>query len=154
MSPFPSEGESEEVPYHKSFDFKAEPTSQTFRVHQFLTGREAGGIKPIFGLTAYVSSSRVYPTTRADFNCTRSGMMIRVAMVAYGREPDFELQPPDAATTEERIAYALLKRRVFRNACDKEGIDLSVARGIVKRFEKERVEKEKRNKKKELESKL
>ncbi|KAF9035888.1 hypothetical protein BJ165DRAFT_1508720 [Panaeolus papilionaceus] len=134
MSPFPSEGESEEVPYHKSFDFKAEPTSQTFRVHQFLTGREAGGIKPIFGLTA--------------------GMMIRVAMVAYGREPDFELQPPDAATTEERIAYALLNRRVFRNACDKEGIDLSVARGIVKRFEKERVEKEKRNKKKELESKL
>jgi hypothetical protein len=24
------------------------------RMHRFLTGREAGGIKPIFGLTAYV----------------------------------------------------------------------------------------------------
>jgi hypothetical protein len=25
-------------------------------MHSFLTGREAGGIKPVFGLTAFVSS--------------------------------------------------------------------------------------------------
>lgn len=53
--PFPLEPDTLEVPYHKSFDFKGSgPVSQTFRVHQFLTGREAGGIKPVFGLTAYV----------------------------------------------------------------------------------------------------
>ncbi|KAI0043466.1 hypothetical protein FA95DRAFT_1563263 [Auriscalpium vulgare] len=29
------------------------PVDQCVRMHRFLTGREAGGIKPIFGLTAY-----------------------------------------------------------------------------------------------------
>jgi coenzyme A diphosphatase NUDT7 len=29
------------------------------RMHRFLTGREAGGVKPVFGLTAFVESLRI-----------------------------------------------------------------------------------------------
>jgi hypothetical protein len=36
----------------------AHPPSRAVRMHRFLTGREAGGIKPIYGLTACVLSSR------------------------------------------------------------------------------------------------
>src|SRR5258705_6534579 len=55
--PFPLEPDTLEVPYHSSFDYKGGgPPDQTFRNHRFLTGREAGGIKPVFGLTAYVPS--------------------------------------------------------------------------------------------------
>lgn len=56
ISPFASsEGESEEVPYHTYYDVETtgpNADKQAFRVHQFLTGREAGGIKPVYGLTA------------------------------------------------------------------------------------------------------
>jgi len=54
--PFPSEPESLEVPYHTYYDqdWAGPPGKkpQKLRVHRFLTGREAGGIKPVFGLTA------------------------------------------------------------------------------------------------------
>ncbi|EAU82611.1 hypothetical protein CC1G_07893 [Coprinopsis cinerea okayama7 len=112
--PFPSEPESEEVPYHRSFDVEATgpfSSKQMFRVHEFLTGREAGGIKPVFGLTA--------------------AMLIRVATIGYGREPDFEVHPPGAPTMDERIAWALVHRKVFKDACEKEGIDLGLARRIA-----------------------
>lgn len=58
-SPFPGEPESVEVAYHTSEDWlwlglgsRAEGDGRMVRAHSFLTGREAGGIKPVFGLTA------------------------------------------------------------------------------------------------------
>ncbi|KAF8165916.1 NUDIX hydrolase domain-like protein [Crassisporium funariophilum] len=113
--PFPSEPDTLEVPYHTSFEFRGGgPVTQMFRVHQFLTGREAGGIKPVFGLTA--------------------GMLIRVATIGYARQPDFEVSPPGALSTEERIAWALVNKPVFREACDRERVDLGVARRILRRL--------------------
>lgn len=64
--PFPSEPDTLEVPYHTSFEFSGSgPSSQGFLVHQFLTGREAGGIKPVYGLTAYV----IAPSLFANLTC-------------------------------------------------------------------------------------
>ena len=51
-SPFPQDTESLEVPYHTYQDIKWTGLDGLFRMHRFLTGREAGGTKPIFGLTA------------------------------------------------------------------------------------------------------
>ena len=51
-SPFPQDTESLEVPYHTYQDIKWAGLDGLFRMHRFLTGREAGGTKPIFGLTA------------------------------------------------------------------------------------------------------
>ncbi|KAF9477836.1 hypothetical protein BDN70DRAFT_809966 [Pholiota conissans] len=121
--PFPSEPDTLEVPYHTSYDHKgSEPTMSTFRVHKFLTGREAGGIKPVFGLTA--------------------AMMIRVATIGYGREPDFEVHPPNASTTTERMAWALLNRPAFRKACEEEGVDMRTAKRVVEEFMKKKRRKE------------
>ncbi|KAH9482169.1 Nudix hydrolase 22, chloroplastic [Psilocybe cubensis] len=115
--PFPHEPDTLEVPYHKSFDFKGSNRAEpVFRVHQFLTGREAGGIKPVFGLTA--------------------AMLIRVATVGYARQPDFEVSPPHAPSNEERIAWALLNRKVFRDACERDGVDLRAARRVVEAWDK------------------
>lgn len=58
-------------------------------------------------------------------------MMIRVATIGYAREPDFELHAPNVPTTEERIAWALLHRPVFQNACKEEGIDRKVPQRII-----------------------
>lgn len=117
-SPFPldpkADAPQEEAPYHTHFDYESSgplADKQTFRVHRFLTGRETGGIKPIFGLTA--------------------GMLIRVATIGYGREPDFEVHAPNAPSLEQRLAWALLTRKVFWDACEKEGVDLSPARRIA-----------------------
>jgi hypothetical protein len=55
--PFPTESELVEVPYHTTSDYTLPgPNGQLLptRAHRFLTGREAGGIKPVFGLTAFV----------------------------------------------------------------------------------------------------
>ncbi|KAI9448390.1 NUDIX hydrolase domain-like protein [Lactarius indigo] len=57
------------------------------RMHRFLTGREAGGIKPIFGLTAAI--------------------LIRTAAVAYGHPPDFPVQARDEPELSERVAWSL-----------------------------------------------
>ena len=57
-SPFPSEPEHEEVPYYSYTNWDTTgPNGQVWpgRAHRFLTGREAGGIKPVFGLTACVT---------------------------------------------------------------------------------------------------
>jgi len=83
-------------------------------------------------------------------------MLIRVARVGYAREPDFEVQPPNAPTTEERIAWALLNRDVFRIPCEKEGIDLRPARRLWEAREKRERERKKRERKdkKMVESKL
>ncbi|KAF5334412.1 hypothetical protein D9611_013561 [Ephemerocybe angulata] len=113
--PFPSEPDTLEFEYHTfhDYDYAHSPGARKdkFRVHSFLTGREAGGVKPVFGLTA--------------------AMLIRTATIGYGREPSFEVHAPGSPSTEERIAWALLTRKVFVDACEKEGVDLTVARRIA-----------------------
>ncbi|KAF8892002.1 hypothetical protein CPB85DRAFT_245624 [Mucidula mucida] len=54
-----------------------------YRIHSFLAGREAGGTKPVFGLTASI--------------------LIEAAMLGYG-QPDFEVQSPGAPTPQRRHA--------------------------------------------------
>jgi len=74
-------------------------------------------------------------------------MLIRVATIGYARQPDFEVGVPGTVTTEERIAYALLNRKVFRDACVRENIDLRPAKRVVEasqRKERERTMKEKK----------
>ncbi|KXN88980.1 Nudix hydrolase 15, mitochondrial [Leucoagaricus sp. SymC.cos] len=122
-----SEPETVEVPYHQSFSAEwSAPHGKKypFLVHQFLTGREAGGIKPIFGLTA--------------------GMMIRVATIGYGREPEFQVIAPGTPSLDERVAWALLNRPVFRRACEKEGVSLALPMKIcgIVRTEFETMKKE------------
>lgn len=58
-------------------------------------------------------------------------MLINVAQAGYGRAPDFEVHPPGEPPMEQRIAWALLTKPVFRNACEQEGVDISVARRIA-----------------------
>ncbi|KAL1743746.1 NUDIX hydrolase domain-like protein [Schizophyllum fasciatum] len=64
------------------------------RMHRFLTGREAGGTKPVFGLTAAI--------------------LIHAASIGYGRKPEFELNPPGAPSWRERIEWALAKHPGFQ----------------------------------------
>ncbi|KAL1706364.1 NUDIX hydrolase domain-like protein [Schizophyllum commune] len=66
------------------------------RMHRFLTGREAGGTKPVFGLTAAI--------------------LIHTATIGYGRKPDFEVNPPGAPSWRERIEWALAKHPGFQLA--------------------------------------
>ncbi|TFK74521.1 hypothetical protein BDN72DRAFT_759902 [Pluteus cervinus] len=99
VSPFTSEPESVEVKYHTHVDHSSTGPNNaawTIRMHRFLTGREAGGIKPVFGLTA--------------------AMLIRVATVGYARTPDFEVQLAGSPSLEQRIAWALYSRPTFRQA--------------------------------------
>ncbi|KAJ6621003.1 NUDIX hydrolase domain-like protein [Mycena sp. CBHHK59/15] len=107
--PFPTESELVEVPYHTYSDWQypgPNGRAQTSRGHRFLTGREAGGIKPVFGLTA--------------------GILIHAASIAYARAPDFEVYAPPPAlhqTSAERIAWAMVsKEAVWREAYEKEGL--------------------------------
>ncbi|KAI1795055.1 NUDIX hydrolase domain-like protein [Ganoderma leucocontextum] len=103
--PFPlaTEPEMLEMKYHTFVDYNSNTIPGKLRTHYFLTGREAGGTKPIFGLTAT--------------------MLISVASIGYGREPDFEASAPDQPGMEQRIAYALRHDPVFRVAAAAEGID-------------------------------
>ncbi|KAH8999472.1 NUDIX hydrolase domain-like protein [Lactarius akahatsu] len=64
-----------------------EASHRAVRMHRFLTGREAGGIKPIFGLTAAI--------------------LIRTAAVAYGHPPDFPVQARNEPELSERVAWSL-----------------------------------------------
>ncbi|KAI0650863.1 NUDIX hydrolase domain-like protein [Trametes meyenii] len=101
--PFPLEPEMLEVKYHTYSDYESRSTPGKVRMHNFLTGREAGGTKPIFGLTA--------------------SMLIEVAIIGYGREPDFESYAPGQLSMQRRIAQALRRDPVFREAALSEGID-------------------------------
>jgi hypothetical protein len=69
-----------------------------------------------------------------------------VAIAGYARQPDFEVHPPNAISTEERIAYALLHRKVFRDACEKENIDLRIAKRMVESGMKRELQRERREK--------
>ena len=55
-------------------------------------------------------------------------ILIKTATFGYGRTPDFELQPPNAPTPAQQIAYALLTpANPLRVACEREGIDANKA---------------------------
>ncbi|KAI0076967.1 hypothetical protein K474DRAFT_1181426 [Panus rudis PR-1116 ss-1] len=99
--PFPLELETLEYKYHTHTDI--DWGKYRFRMHRFLTGREAGGTKPVFGLTASI--------------------LIRVASIGYGRKPDFEVNAPGQPTHEERIVDALKHHEVFRSAAIAERMD-------------------------------
>ncbi|CAL1699931.1 unnamed protein product [Somion occarium] len=51
--PFPLELETLELKYHTYVDIDWKALNGKVRMHRFQTGREAGGTKPIFGLTAF-----------------------------------------------------------------------------------------------------
>lgn len=109
--PFPLEHEMLELEYHTYVDVSIPwpyndsmgSGTASVRMHRFLTGREAGGTKPIFGLTASI--------------------LIRVAAIGYGRGPDFSLCAPGQPSKEERIVHALRNDSVLREAARREGID-------------------------------
>jgi len=87
-SPFPQDQSTVEFPYHSYEDIPFHRgSSRHIRLHRFLTGREAGGVKPIFGVTAAI--------------------MIRVARIGYGLEPEFLLKAPSQPGMRERIERAL-----------------------------------------------
>ncbi|KAI0337966.1 hypothetical protein BDW22DRAFT_1363550 [Trametopsis cervina] len=87
--------------YHDTKDWTGLPG--TYRMHRFLTGREAGGTKPIYGLT--------------------SAILIRVATIGYDQEPDYELYSPNQWSNEQRLAYAMSHSKVLIEAQIKEGLD-------------------------------
>ncbi|EIW61421.1 uncharacterized protein TRAVEDRAFT_162575 [Trametes versicolor FP-101664 SS1] len=101
--PFPLEPEMLEIKYHTYSDYASSTVPGKIRMHNFLTGREAGGTKPIYGLTA--------------------GILIKVATIGYGREPEFEPYAPDEPNMQQRIAHALRHDPVFREAARAESID-------------------------------
>ncbi|KAA1466730.1 hypothetical protein DENSPDRAFT_926089 [Dentipellis sp. KUC8613] len=119
-----------ELPYHTYFDMpwphtstpapaparNAGPTAQdqdqsqnerAVRMHRFLTGREAGGVKPVYGLTAAI--------------------LIRTALIGYApRAPTFALAAPHQPSMGERIAHAL-RHGPGPALCAAEGIDAEQA---------------------------
>lgn len=87
-SPFPRDQSAVEFPYHSHEDIPFHKrSSRRVRLHRFLTGREAGGVKPIFGVTAAI--------------------MIRVATIGYGLEPEFLLKAPGQPGMRERTEHVL-----------------------------------------------
>ncbi|KAG1897712.1 NUDIX hydrolase domain-like protein [Suillus fuscotomentosus] len=94
------------IPYHTTAEWEWSGGGR-IRMHSFLTGREADGVKPVFGLTASI--------------------LIYVAILGYRHAPDFELQPPNAPTQAQQIACALLTpSNPLRLACEGEGINANV----------------------------
>ncbi|KAJ3710317.1 NUDIX hydrolase domain-like protein, partial [Lentinula raphanica] len=84
--------------YHMSNDWDWDETGlrkRKFRMHQFLTGREAGGIKPVYGLTAAI----LIHTARVGYSPSPPSLA----------SPDFEVSPPDGASTSMRIAWAFYR---------------------------------------------
>lgn len=84
-------------------------------MHRFLTGREAGGVKPVFGLTACVEGHYKI-ISFSDLVFVTSAILIRVAMIGYGRAPDFDIVAPGQPPMIERIDYALKHSQRFRQA--------------------------------------
>jgi len=70
--------------------------------------------------------------------------MIRVAVIGYDRDPEFKVAASEIPSLDERIAWAMLNRPVFRHACEKEGVNLSLAMRIcgMKRSELEAMRRE------------
>ncbi|KAG1729988.1 NUDIX hydrolase domain-like protein [Suillus lakei] len=105
------------IPYHTIMEWEWSGGG-TIRMHRFLTGREADGVKPVFGLTASI--------------------LIYIAIWGYRRAPDFEFQPPNAPTQAQQIACALLTpSNSLRLACEYEGIDADMIAAFVLHAPKE-----------------
>jgi len=124
-SPFTGEGESVEIPYHTwdDWEWQGRGSGKGFvRAHRFLTGREAGGIKPVFGLTA--------------------GICIECARIGYKREPEFELLAPGGPSMEMRVAWSLLYHSKWKEAFEEEGI--KVDENVLKKMAGEGGEERKR----------
>ncbi|EPQ58856.1 hypothetical protein GLOTRDRAFT_69833 [Gloeophyllum trabeum ATCC 11539] len=110
-SPFPHDPETTELPYHSYDDInwrwgrysQSGEKERKIRMHRFLTGREAGGVKPVFGLTAAI--------------------LIEVATIGYAQEPEFEVEAPDQPSQFERIVCAMKYTEHFREAQREEGLD-------------------------------
>ncbi|KAI0030515.1 NUDIX hydrolase domain-like protein, partial [Vararia minispora EC-137] len=64
-----------------------EPSGRATRLHRFLTGRETRGVKPVFGLTAAI--------------------LIRVAQLGFGREPEFDMYAQGQPDMRTRVAWAV-----------------------------------------------
>ncbi|KZT29546.1 hypothetical protein NEOLEDRAFT_1215680 [Neolentinus lepideus HHB14362 ss-1] len=105
-SPFPTEPEAIELPYHSFDDVTwkwGKAKEQKIRMHRFLTGREAGGVKPVFGLTAAI--------------------LIEAATIGYARDPEFDLYADNQPTQLERIVSAMKFAEHFKEAMREEGLD-------------------------------
>ncbi|KAG1848912.1 NUDIX hydrolase domain-like protein [Suillus subluteus] len=99
------------VPYHTTIECEWSGGGR-IRMHRFLTGREADGVKPVSGLTASI--------------------LIYIAVWGYRRAPDFEFQPPNAPTQAQQIACALLTpSSPLRLACVREGIDTNMMATLI-----------------------
>ncbi|KAI0301893.1 NUDIX hydrolase domain-like protein [Multifurca ochricompacta] len=93
-----------------------ESAGRAVRMHRFLTGREAGGIKPIFGLTAAI--------------------LIWTAAVAYGHPPEFLVQAHGEPELGERVAWSLRHpRQKLEEAVRKEDFDAERAARIWDKWE-------------------
>lgn len=116
-APFPHEQHLDEVPYYSYQDVPWLPADRDrpVRMHRFLTGREAGGVKPVFGLTACVEGHPII-TMASDHTFVASAILIRVAMIGYDRAPDFDIAAPGQPPMIERIDYALQHSQRFRRA--------------------------------------
>jgi hypothetical protein len=90
----------------------------------------------VFGLTAYVTILLLHVLFFALPSPLRfssdSSILIHVAMVGYGRQPEFELNRPGAPTRDRRLAWTMFNKPVFREACEKEGVRVDWA--LVKRI--------------------
>ncbi|KAH8092516.1 NUDIX hydrolase domain-like protein [Cristinia sonorae] len=100
--PVASDPDTDDDEYHAYVDINWTGFTDKVRMHRFLTGREAGGTKPIFGLTASI--------------------LIRVATIGYRLAPEYELTAPGQPSNLERIEYALKNHAVFREASVREGL--------------------------------
>jgi 8-oxo-dGTP pyrophosphatase MutT (NUDIX family) len=99
------------IPYHTTTEWEWSGGG-SIRIHRFLTGREADGVKPVFGFTANI--------------------LIYIAVWGYRRAPDFEFQPPNAPTQAQQIAWALLTpSNPLRLACECEGIDANMMAAFI-----------------------
>jgi len=83
--PKPGEDDTTDVEYYSYRDISW--GQGPVRMHRFLTGREDGGIKPVYGLTAAI--------------------LLHAAMVGYGREAEFPTRAPGERPMLQRIEYAL-----------------------------------------------
>ena len=93
-------------PSKSSTDSVGSAGGHVVRMHRFLTGREAGGIKPIYGLTACVLSH--YNTVHHRYTYALiSAILIRTAAIAYGRPPDFPVQARGEPEINVRVAWSL-----------------------------------------------
>jgi len=83
-------------------------------MHRFLTGREGGGVKPVYGLTAYVHSKE---------GADGRAILINAAMVGYDQEPTFERLAPDQRSMAERIEWEIRNGAgALRRAVEADGL--------------------------------